>query len=323
MRSPYLVWSLSAVLVVSLGLNVLGFNANNKEKKYPLLSKRLFSQRVFLPNKNDLIINFTNLRAELRQYASSQEERIGIYFEYLPTGININVNGDQEFYRASLVKLPGVMRAMKLIEEGKLDASQKLLVKDYHINNFFPGETKLTPGQELTVDKLVELSLRESNNTAYEVLYERINGDILQKSKDDEQVIDDVYDFLDVNRKDDTNQTLYISPKGFASILKSLYFSSYLSQDHSSQLLEYLTNATFNDWLPQPIPQDKYPVAHKFGIFDLDEPKNYKVNSDCGIVYFPKRPYMLCVMVEHREGHKIGTHVIHISKVVFDYMNAK
>lgn len=307
------------MLAASLVLNIYQYatNVDRKSNSYPLLAKRLF-----VANPNDLIINFTPLRAELRKYIAAQDKRIGIYFEYLPTGTSININGNEEFYRASLVKLPGVMRAMKLIEEAKLKETEVLEVKSQHINTFFDGETKLAVGDKKTVGQLMELSLRESNNTAYEVLYERINGGILQKTKEDEQVIDDVYDFLDVNRSE-KDQTLFISPKSYSSILKSLYFSAYLSYDNSSKLLGYLTSSTFNEWLPKPIPLEQYKVAHKFGVFDLDEPTNYKVNSDCGIVYLPKRPYSLCVMVQHGNDHELGTQVSDISKQVYQYLIAQ
>lgn len=305
------------VLAVSLGLNIYTqfFDNNHKAEKYPLLAKRLF-----IANPSDLIINFTPLRAELREYIDKQDERIGVYFEYLPTGTSINIKGNEEFYRASLVKLPGVMRAMKLIEENKLKATDTVEIKPYHINTFFGSETKLNPGDKTTIEELIALSMRESNNTAYEALYERINGDILKKAKEDEQVIDDVYDFLDVNRSE-KDQSLFVSPKSFTSILKSLYFSAYLSYENSSKLLGYLASSTFNDWLPEPIPADRYKVAHKFGVFDLPEPQNYKVNSDCGIVYLSQRPYALCVMVQHTTGHEVGLHVREISRLVYDYVS--
>lgn len=293
---------------------ILFSDPDTNEKKYPLLAKRLF-----VANPNDLIINFTPLRTELRKYVAVQDERIGIYFEYLPTGTSINIGGNDEFYRASLVKLPGVMRGVKLIEDGQLKGTDLVEIKTYHLNTFFPNETKLAPGEKKTIDQLIELSLRESNNTAYEALYERINGDVLKKAKEDEQVIDDVYDFLDVNRSE-TDQTLFVSPKGYASILKSLYFSAYLSYEHSFKLLDHLTQSTFNEWLAAPIPRDQVKVAHKFGIFDLPEPKNYRVYSDCGIIYLPKRPYTLCVMVQHVTSHQIGTHIREISEQVYRYL---
>lgn len=305
------------LLVASLAMNIYQYvtSVDRKADNYPLLAKRLF-----VSNPNDLIINFAPLRAELRKYVTAQDERIGIYFEYLPTGTSININGNDQFYRASLIKLPGIMRAMKLIEEAKLKETDSIEIKDYHINTLFEGQTKLIAGDKKTVSELIALSIRESHNTAYEALYERINGEILKKAKEDEQVIDDVYDFLDINRSE-TDRSLFVSPKGYSSILKSLYFSAYLSYDNSSKILEHLANSTFNEWLPKPIPLDQYKVAHKFGIFDLPDPKDYKVNSDCGIVYLPKRPYSLCVMVQHDNNHQVGTHVQEISRQVYQYLN--
>ncbi len=312
MKKDAVIWLLAIALIISLGVLFFGSDSRD-EKKYPLLAKRLFVQ-----NPNDLIINFSPLRTELRNYIAEKNRKIAVYFEYLPTGVSINTNPSDEFYRASLVKLPGIMRTYKLIEEGKLREDDLLEVKDYHLNAFFSPNDGLKVGDKKTVAELAGLALRDSNNTAYEVLFEKVNGGILQKAKDDEQTIADVYDFLDIPRPDN-ERSLFISPKSYASILKSLYFSAYLSYESSSKILANLSDSSFDDWLRKPIPTD-VEVAHKFGVYDLAEPANYKVHSDCGIVYVPKRPYLLCVMVQHHADDKIGESIGDISSRVYKYL---
>ncbi len=302
--------ALGTVLAVSLFFNFS--RANNGQEKYPLLAKRLFIQ-----DPNDLIINFSPLRDQLRTYSSEQPDRIGIYFEYLPTGTSINVNGDQDYFRASLVKLPGVMRAMKLIEEGLLSGTETITITANDINPLFNSGEQLAVGGEYSLGALIERSVTRSDNTAYQAIFSRTNQAI-GGTDDDERTIRDVYDYLDIPRSE-TGETQFISPKNYSSILKSLYFSSYLSYDNSSEILRLLTKSTFDDWLPEPLPNN-LPVAHKFGIYSLEQPVAAHVHSDCGIIYLPKRPYILCVMVNSADTATSAGHIRKISEMTYNYL---
>ena len=52
----------------------------------------LLSPRIFVQNPNDIIINFTDLREELRSVVSEEKSfHAGVYFEYLPTGVSIGI----------------------------------------------------------------------------------------------------------------------------------------------------------------------------------------------------------------------------------------
>jgi beta-lactamase class A len=312
MKQAYIVWILAAALVISLGINLTG-GTGSLEKKYPLLAKRLF-----VANPNDLLINFTSLREDSRAYINAQDEKIGFYFEYLPTGLSINIGANEEFFRASLIKLPGVMRAYKLIEEKKLKETDVIEVKPEDINPLFGAKDRLTAGSKKTVAELAKLALTESNNTAYQVLFTETNNRILGAHGNDEKNIRDVYDYLDVPRNA-AGETQSISPKNYSSVLKSLYFSSYLSYESSSKILDLLTQNTFDDWLPQPIP-DHIKVAHKFGVYDLDAPKMAQVHSDCGITYLEKRPYLLCIMVNSQDQAESAKHIQTLSKKAYDFL---
>jgi len=44
-----------------------------------------------------------------------------VYFEYLPTGANISINKDAEFFPASLLKVPVAMAIAKKIDKREWD----------------------------------------------------------------------------------------------------------------------------------------------------------------------------------------------------------
>ena len=67
--------------------------------------------RMFI-KQEDLIINFQPLRDYLND-KYEVDPNVSIYFEYLPTGSNIAISKDAEFYPASLLKVPVAMAAAK------------------------------------------------------------------------------------------------------------------------------------------------------------------------------------------------------------------
>ena len=130
--------------------------------------------------------------------------------------------------------------------------------------------------------------------------------------------LDDVADYLDIPKEKQEN-FIVISPKNYSSILRSLYLSSYLQESSSSEIIDILTKTTFNDKLPAGV-ESRVKVAHKVGVYT-----NPKVTvptfSDCGIVYVPQRPYILCIMTNTSEENA-RRHMTDISKMIYDYVSS-
>lgn len=311
LRWLYLSQAVSAVVIVVLTVLVIS-GGSSKNSSYPLLAKR-----IFLDHPNDVIINFTDLRAQLQTYVTQAPEKVGVYFEYLPTGTSININGNTEFYRASLVKLPVVMRAYKYIESGDLSLDTVLTVEEKQLNRDFGSLWKRGAGTQLTVRELIKLILDNSDNTAFNVLYEKVNVQLRKDAPSGDQSADDVYDYLDIPREA-TGITAMITPKNYASILKSLFFSAYLPYKDSNEILSTLTQPHPENWLRSGVQSDIL-VADKIGAYTAEPAENH-VFSDCGIIYYPQRPYILCVMVNTDDQAKAVPHIKTVSQDIFDYI---
>ena len=304
------------IAILSIFVNVLFtaaftslLNQQKDDKKdmpnsnvYPFLSKRIFAE-----NQNDILINFIPLRTAMREYVDKQNGEVGVYFEYLPSGISIGVNDKLEARLASLIKIPVVMAVYRQIEEGKLTKGQILTVGNNDINKLFGDLWKRGAGSQITVEEAVRLSLADSDNTATRTLVSALP----------QGAIDDVFDSLDIP-KDKTGDLPVISPKNYSSILRALYLSSYLTKQNSNEIIEILTGTKFNDTLPAGIPEH-VKVAHKIGIFNQKDDE--KIFSDCGIIYVPQRTYLLCIMAKTNE-EKAREHMRHLSKMVYGYIVA-
>lgn len=305
-----------ATLIISLSLNgffvIRSFLAPDPVNS-PLLKPETpnslsafpyLSQRIFVEKPNDLLINFIPLRTALEQYVTSlpDEGEIGIYFEYLPSGVSIGVNEAFEVRLASLVKTPLVMGIYKEIEKGKISEDTVLTLQEEHLDPKFGDLWKRGAGTTLTVKEAIDLALIKSDNTAANAL-----ASILPP-----KALDEVFDNLDIETTTEGTTNL-ITPESYSSIFRSLYLSSTVSQESSNKILDILTRTDFNQQIAAGVPEN-IPVAHKIGIYASENSR-----SDCGIVYVPKRPYLLCIITKADEEES-RAYMSHISKMIYSYI---
>ncbi len=258
-------------------------NSNSVEGKYPLLSADILHD---LPR--DVLINFYPLRTELRETVAPYGEDFGFYFEYLPTGTSISVNSNDEFYAASLFKVPVVMAYYHGRERKGMTDDPEIEIKPEHIDKEFGSLWQKGAGTKMKASELVRLSLVESDNTAIKALLPII----------EQEDFVPVYSGLDIDLHADNNGAL-ISARTYASILKALHYSSVLNKADSEEILKMLSETQFKDKIVAGVPEG-ITVAHKIGDFSAGEvDQGFR---DCGIVYVPRRPYILCMFSKGDEA---------------------
>lgn len=280
-------------------LDPRGRTAARRAAQYPLLSKR-----VFIDNPNDTIINFVPLRKRLEQRFAALNVQQSFYFEYLPTGTSIRIGADNELAAASLIKVPLAMNLYKAAELGRIDLGQTAEVATNEVDNAYGDLWKRGAGTRLTLRQAAQLALRDSDNTAAHVLFDAVHGLL----RDDQESLNQ----LDIDQNMQSGQAV-INAKSYASVLKSLYLSSYLKPEDSQELLRYLSQSTARNRLVARLPRT-ITVAHKIGVYNASWSE-----SDCGIVYAPKRPYVICVMVGLPEK-QADSFIADVSKDVYDFV---
>src|SRR5207248_2823209 len=85
-----------------------------------------------------------------------------------------------------------------------------------------------------------------------------------------------------------------VSVVTYSSFFRVLYNASYLTRDDSQKALALLAGVDYKDGLVAGVPAS-VPIAHKFGERETTGDTTKQLN-DCGIVYYPSHPYLLCVM---------------------------
>jgi hypothetical protein len=288
-----------------LGRQTVQPTNKNRVVKYPLLADRVLGESP----KNPLI-NFSLLRNDLEKYFTDNHLTGSMYFEYLHTGTQVRVNGDEEQAAASLLKVPLAMELYKAAELQKIDIHQQITLKEDELDSAYGTLYQKGAGYSLTLEEAAKIMLHDSDNTALKAIADTIDGLI--------PTDEGVFSYLDADITQGEDLSVAIGARSYSSILKCLYFACYINNDDSELLLGYLTETNFNNRLIAGIDDKSIRVAHKIGVFQD------KTQSDCGIVYLPDRPYVFCAMINGQDNDATNQHIANLSRKAYDYVkNAK
>ncbi len=285
----------------------------------PILAADTLDKKQFL--------KYRPLEKEISDYikqtqASSQLEDAGVYYRDLTDGSWTGVNEDEKFSPGSLQKVPLLIAYLKKAETepGALDI--KIVNKDPQDENQAPGsEQSFKPSkifqynQTATVRELLQLMVSYSDNNATGALYDNIDHDALKE----------VFSDLGIIYSDDKTHTDYLTPKQVSLFFRVLYNSSYLDWNSSEDALSMLANSDFKEGIAAGLPAD-VPLAHKFGEgyapSDIENGKDIEELHDCGIVYYPKHPYFLCVMTKgYTDPENLAKNIKAVSAIVYNDVN--
>ena len=232
-----------------------------------------------------------------------------VYYRDLNNGPWFGINEEAKFDPASLFKVPLAMTYLWLANEGQDVLDEQIEYKGPPGTTvaFFPPSMRLPVGHIYTIRELIEYMLKYSDNDAayilsgYAGLDERnqIYTDLgLEKLQEGKDYIVDVHTY--------------------ASFFRILYNATYLGLQNSEYILKLLSETDFNKGIVAGVPAGTA-VAHKFGEHVTETPagKVYQLH-DCGIVYAPDKPYVLCVMTRGRDMQKLPGFISSVSKVVYD-----
>jgi beta-lactamase class A len=253
-----------------------------------------------LQSKNRELINSLVAAGEVTEAA--------VYFRELNNGPAFGVNQDIDFTPASLLKLPVMMAYLKYYD----DEPDKLTTIKYKFENkqavldqsIKPTET-LEVGREYTILELLEKMMIYSDNASLVVLEDNIAPALIDKVTLD----------LGIETAGEHTPDDYMSVRGYATLFRILYNASYLEKDMSEKALEILSKSDFKDGIEAGLPAG-ITVAHKFGEREL--PNGVMQLHDCGIVYYPNNPYLMCIMTRGTNLQKLASSIAKISAITYE-----
>jgi beta-lactamase class A len=255
---------------------------------------------------------------ELTKFVSGIKQKLNIsgmsiYFRDLNNGPVIGIEHTDEFAPASLLKVPVLISYLKWSEDnpGVLD-EQITFEKEVNVGYVqqFAPIVPLEVGKTYTARELLEHMAKYSDNQALVLLYKR-----LPKSYQAE-----LYTLLGVDPKLITDPTEKLTIRQYSIFFRILFNASFLSRTNSEYALKLLSESSFEQGIKKGVPLD-IAVSHKFG--ERKTAGDLQQFHDCGIVYYPKHPYLLCVMTRGQDVTKLIDSIYKTSEFVYEKIDSQ
>jgi beta-lactamase class A len=240
--------------------------------------------------------------------------QVSVFFRDLITRRWFGINENDNYKPGSLLKLPLLISYFKFQEVDNTAFDKEIVYignnesRDLEdIKSGLPLENK----KKYTVRELIEKMIIDSDNDSAVLLFDKL----------EQGFIGQVYVDLGIYIVTKNNIVRdYLSAKTYGSMFRPLYNASYLTREDSDKALKLLSQTTFKEGLVAGVPADTK-VAHKFGETTEKDPNNGAVLNrtlhDCGIIYAPGHPYVLCIMTKGRDFSDLKKIIKDISEAVY------
>lgn len=316
----------SSFVFISIGF-IIGYYSHpqiNPSFKEIRNKESYFFINPLLECENNLISDDNKSLIEIKKEISSLIDKsleskdisfASIYFRDLNNGPWFGINEKELFSPASLLKVPLMIAYLKEAESNPEILSETIIFNknpDYNEQNIKP-ENQLVLNQEYSIEELIERMIIYSDNDAYDILVNKVD------IKKYEKIYQDLG--IDISLAKDNPGGDIIKIKEYASLFRVLYNASYLTKEMSEKALFILSQTTYKNGLAKSIPKD-ITIAHKFGERRYIETEKKQLH-DCGIVYLPQKPYLVCIMSKGSDFNKLSKFIQDSSHIIYKHLIKK
>lgn len=284
--------------------------------EYSLINPLLFS-RVSKKFYVEEFRTFNDLISQTIQsnIDNQKAEEISIYFRDLNTGHWTGINEDTRYRPSSMLKVLAMMSYFRNAESIPNFLSQEFYYTgEKDPKQYYEPTHTLSPGFH-SIDQLIEQMIVYSDNSVLDIF----------AKEDSNSIYNEAYQTLQLPLVDIEDINGFMSPRSYSATFRTLYNATYLSRTLSEKALKLLTKTDFKKGLVQGLPKNII-VAHKFGenTYDVSDKKmSNRELHDCGIIYYPQHPYLLCIMTKGFDFPDLEKVISGLSKIVYDYVDKK
>ena len=271
---------------------------------------------------------------------------VGVAAKHLEAGERVSHNAEAVFFTASTLKVPLLVELYRQVDAGIIDVNERIDLTDALR---VPGSgvlKELASGLRPTVHDLAMLMIIISDNTATDILYNRVGGDNINNTMQQLRLTHThipmtcrelLYSItgLEVENTAHTYQLAsdrlknrefvlegdgfseeksdVSSPNDMCRLLELIYDGDILSPQSREAVLDILKRQQLSTVIPHALPSGTV-VAHKTGSY-------HSVRCDVGIVFSPTGPYTVAIMAKQMTGGdrlSVDASLAAISKAVYD-----
>lgn len=286
---------------------------------YPLISPLIIVD-VDMPEQAQEVSSF---RSQVNALLDSAKRKgditaASVFFRDFTDGRWVSINPNEQYSPASLLKIPLLISILKVAEE-----NSGLLSKQVYYGgspNLDDLEGVFAPSHPViagsyTVQELLRRMAAYSDNNAVYLLSPFVNRSVQNET----------YTDLGLSVPPDTTDvtTDFMTVKNYATFFRVLFSSTYLSRAYSNMALSFLSQSDFFAGIRAGVPSGMA-VVNKYGERTKNGPNGAILQQelhDCGIVYYPGHPYIICVMTKASSYSGASSFIGSVSKAAYDFVN--
>jgi beta-lactamase class A len=257
-----------------------------------------------------------SLKSQITEIMSQAEGTFGIVVRLIDTGEEIEINGDEVFPSASIIKLPILVEALRQRMEGRLSLEERVILREEDKVGGSGVLKEMTPGLSLPFSDVLTLMIIVSDNMAANIAIARVGLENvnaymrqlgLRRTALQRKLMD-----LEARKRGLDNLT---SPRDMADLLQKLVTKTILNNENCEKALDIMRRQQVRDRIPRYLPSNT-PVAHKTG-------EIAGVRHDVGIVFAKDHPYIMAATSKDLKNEQEGAEVIaRISEAVYNAVTA-
>jgi beta-lactamase class A len=248
-------------------------------------------------------ISYHKLMLELQKRAANFRGEAGILIKDLKSTQAIEINSAKLFPSASLVKIPIMAAYYQAAEEGVLNLTDELVLQRQQKIRSCSRLYRVRSGRRIPINVLIELMITESDNTATNMLTDRLGfGYLNQKFVEFGLKNTDLRrGVMDLKWREAGIEN-YTTAEDMALLLEKIYHGQLVSPQASAAMLATLKRQKVNDRIPRGLPSDVV-VAHKTGLL-------HDTVSDVGVVFTQEGDFIICVLTADINNFKMAKRFI-------------
>lgn len=259
-----------------------------------------------------------------KEVGEGNAQHISVYLRSLKSARWFEINGTEAYAPASLLKIFVMMAYYKEANEtdnpGLLERQIPFESSVYANDgtDVVGGTIKhLVNGKLYTVDQIINQMIVYSDNDAYATLLNHFDSQTLSALV---AISSDLNIPLPVTHSE--NSLDFMSVDSYAMVFRVLFGSTYLSERYSEKALQLLSEAKYTTGIVAGVPSSLI-VAHKYGIRAVPVTSSTNPNNlhDCGIVYYPNHPYLLCIMTKGTDLEKQQSSIKNLSAASYTWLD--
>jgi beta-lactamase class A len=272
------------------------------------------------------------LQANIERVTKSVNATWGIYIRCLETNEEIALGADRQMDTMSVIKIPLMAEVYRQIAAGKFQLSDRVKLAEAAKQ---PGTgiiRTLDAGVELTVKDLLTLMIIVSDNTATDLLYDKVGGPEPVTALMKEWGLESIRapwkseawfkalraaPSAEAFHREGKTPFGLSSPRDMGRLLEKIAKGEAVSKEASAQMLQIMRGQVYSSRLPRYV--SGYRIPHKTGDF-----LPY-IGNDVGVLEGPGKRIVICVFTANHfgAGDRLEDAIGRVAELAGNYFAAK